>query len=325
MAESARGEVLVLGSGGFIGSAITEFLARSGRRVLALGRSEATVKGSTVVRIRGSIEDTVLLRETIAACDQIVYCASVTTPGTSASDPALEVLGNLLPLARVLECAHMCSGRRLIYMSSGGAVYGDLARGAVEATPLSPRSYYGAGKSAAEALIHACTVSTDWQATVLRPSNAYGPGQDLVKGFAIVPTLFARALDSTPFQIWGDGSTARDYCYIDDLTAAVGAVLGTAQSAPLETYNVASGLSVSILDLVAKCEAASGRRIQLDFQPARGVDVPHVSPSSAAIRSALGWVPAVSLEEGLQRTWHWTLHSLQAESGAVSRADAVVL
>src|SRR4030088_1419232 len=120
MSEPAAGNVLVLGSGGFIGSAITESLARTRRRVSCMGRSEVTTDAPNVLRVRGSIEDTALLHESIASCEHIVYCASVTTPGTSAGDPTLEVLGNLLPLARVLECASDFPGRRLVFLSSGG-------------------------------------------------------------------------------------------------------------------------------------------------------------------------------------------------------------
>jgi UDP-glucose 4-epimerase len=306
MSEPAAGNVLVLGSGGFIGSAITESLARTRRRVHAMGRSEVTTDAPNVLRVRGSIEDTALLHESIASCEHIVYCASVTTPGTSAGDPTLEVLGNLLPLARVLECAADFPKRRLVFLSSGGTVYGDGGRGAVETTPLQPRSYYGAGKAAAEAMIHACVASSDWQATVLRPSNVYGPGQDLAKGFAIVPTLLARALDGLPFQVWGDGTAVRDYCFIDDLVEAAGAVLAAPQIRPFATYNVASGFTASIVELISLCEAATGRKIKTEYQRARGVDIAHVSPSNRTFLDSFAWRPRIDLAAGLARTWDWT-------------------
>ena len=201
------------------------------------------------------------------------------------------------------------SRARLVYLSSGGTIYGDLARGATESTALKPRSYYGAGKAAAEALIHACTATTDWKATSLRPTNLYGPGQHVTKGFAIIPTLFDRALDGAAFHIWGDGSIVRDYCYVDDLAAAVVATLRTSTPASFSTYNVASGHVASILDLVAACEHASSRSIAIEFKIARGVDIAHVSPSNAAIIAGLGWTPEIDLAEGLRRTWQWRQHS----------------
>jgi UDP-glucose 4-epimerase len=304
MAEVADGKVLVLGANGFVGAAVVAGLARSGRQVCAYGRAHA-MPSPNVESIQGSIEDGSLLREAIAQCVDVVHVASLTTPGTSAHDPALEVLGNLLPLARVLECANEFPQRRLVYLSSGGTVYGDLATGASEATVLRPRSYYGAGKVAAEALIHACTETARWNASVLRPSNLYGPGQETARGFAIVPTLFERARDGQPFQIWGDGLAVRDYCYIDDLVDAVRRALESPSARRFALYNVASGHTASVTDLIAACERVSGLPIATAFKPAREVDVRHVSPDSAAIRAELDWRPKVDLAEGLARTWHW--------------------
>lgn len=301
--------VLVLGSAGFIGSALCARLAGLGRPVLALGRSEPTRADGRITHMRGSIEDKELLREAISACRTVVYAASISTPATSAADPGLEIIGNLLPLSRVLECASEFPGRHLIYLSSGGTIYGDQATAAREDFPLRPRSYYGAGKAAAEAFLHACVATSDWTAVSLRPSNLYGPGQPVSKGFAIVPTLFDRAIDGKTFQIWGDGSIVRDYCYIDDLTRAILAASTTPPSEQFSVYNVASGRTTSILELVEACELASGRRITTEFRPARGVDVPSVSPRANAIRIALGWSAETDLETGLRQTWEWRKRS----------------
>lgn len=306
--------VLVLGSAGFIGAAIVRGLLAAGHSVCALGRSEAMSEDDRIVRIRGSIENAEVLGEALEHCTRIVYCAGLTTPGTSASDPALEVIGNLLPLSRLLECAKRFPARHLVYMSSGGTVFGDLARDADESTPLRPRSYYGAGKVAAEALIHACICSSDWRATVLRPTNPYGPGQEIAKAFAIVPTLFERALDQKPFQVWGDGSAVRDYCYIDDLVSATLAALDGESDDRFRLYNVASGDAISVTELITACERASGRSIPVAYAPSRGVDVAHVSPNSRAIADALGWRAQTRLADGLGKTWTWITSSAASPS-----------
>lgn len=297
--------VLVLGSAGFIGAPLCLHLAQLGYAVHALGRSESNAASPGITRIRGSIEDRHLLREALAACETIIYAAAMTTPGTSAGDPALEVLGNLLPLSRVLECAADFPQRRIVYLSSGGAIYGEGANDAKESKVLRPRSYYGAGKAAAEALINACVSTSDWSAVALRPSNLYGPGQRVTKGFAIVPTLFDRAADGKEFQIWGDGATVRDYCYIDDLIDAIVLSMSAPATEPFTVYNVASGQTASILELVDACQSASGRTIRVRHLPARGVDVACVSPNHEAITNDLGWTARTDLATGLQRTWRW--------------------
>ncbi|MEZ5460901.1 NAD-dependent epimerase/dehydratase family protein [Dokdonella sp.] len=307
-----NGPVLVLGSAGFIGSALCRRLAEQERAVFALGRSEPTGVAGRITHVRGSIEDRHLLREAMAACSTIVYAASISTPATSAGDPELEVIGNLLPLSRVLECAADFPARHLVYLSSGGTIYGDKATGASEEFPLRPRSYYGAGKAAAEALLHACVATSDWSAVSLRPSNLYGPGQPVSKGFAIVPTLFNRASDGKTFQVWGDGSIVRDYCYIDDLVRAIIAASAAAAAQRFRVYNVASGQSTSILELVQACEQASGRRIGIEFLPARGIDVASVSPNTNAIATDLGWSAEIDLATGLRRTWEWRQRAMHA-------------
>ena len=299
------GSILVLGSAGFIGSALCAHLTTLGHRVLAFGRSETDDTRDGITHIRGSIEDRQLLRDALGRCSTIVYAASVTTPGVSAHDPSLEILGNLLPLSRLLEAAPEFPGRRIVYLSSGGAVYGDEARGAAESSTLRPRSYYGAGKAAAEAFLHACVSNGAWSAVTLRPSNLYGPGQKVTKGFAIVPTIFDRAVDGKPFQIWGDGATVRDYCYIDDLIEAIATSLFKPLGEQFNCYNVASGQTASILELIKACQLASGRRINIEFHPARGVDVACVSPDPRLIADELGWKARVDLASGLQRTWNW--------------------
>lgn len=298
-------KVLVLGSAGFAGCAIVSALVDKGIPTIALGRSEATLEEPGLQRVRGSLEDKGLVQELLGDVDAIVHAASLTTPGASANDPALEVLGNLLPLARLLECAPLHARRRVVYLSSGGAIYGDLARGADEQTARQPRSYYGAGKVAAEAMLHACVATSDWTAISLRPSNLYGPRQRVTKGFAIIPTLFDRATDGKPFEIWGDGAIVRDYCYIDDLADAVVAALVSPAPHRFRAYNVASGETASVVDLVRACEQASGRPIDVAFRPARSVDVPHVSPDPRAIQNELGWSARIGLAEGLARTWQW--------------------
>jgi UDP-glucose 4-epimerase len=297
--------VLVLGSAGFIGAAIVDRLIRLDCHVYAVGHTEATEENGRLMRIRGSIEDDELLKEVLPHCRHIVYAAGRTTPGTSARDPSLEVTDNLFSLTRLLSCLANFPGRRLVYLSSAGAIYGDLARGVDESSVLRPRSYYGAGKVAAEAFIHVCAISGNTDAVVLRPTNLYGPQQPVSKGFAIIPTLFQRAIDGKPFQIWGDGSAVRDYCYIDDLIEVIVRVLSHPAKSGFAAFNVAGGHTASILELIAACERVSGRKIHVEFHPSRGVDVAHVSPQVKAIRDSYGWQPAISLDEGLGLTWEW--------------------
>ena len=97
----------------------------------------------------------------------------------------------------------------------------------------------------------------------------------------------------------------RDYCYIDDLLEAIVLAIGADDGEAFRVYNVASGATASILELVDACEQASGKPINTVFKPARGVDVARVSPRPQRIADELGWKAQVDLATGLQRTWSW--------------------
>jgi len=311
-----RQATLILGGGGFIGKRLIATLQQRDAPIVVLGRGIDDARAEGFLQRRGSLEDTTLLRELIEQCSAVVYLACVTTPGASAREPALEVTGNLLPLARFLEVAQDLEPRRLIFVSSAGTVYGESGDGVAEDVPLRPRSYYGAGKVAAEAMLHAFAVNSQWPTIVLRPTNVYGPGQLPTKGFAIVPTIFRHMLERRPFEIWGDGSVVRDYLYVDDLAKLI-ADLPDRRVPPFSVYNVGSGAAVSILELVRRCEAAAGRRVETVLRPARKVDVPRAIPSTAAIRAAYAWRAATDLNAGLGQTWTW-LRTLAAADTALT-------
>lgn len=299
-----RDATLILGGGGFIGKRLVAALQGRGAPTAVLGRGLDDAMSGTLMQRRGSVEDTTLLRELLDACSAVVYLASVTTPSASAREPGLEVTGNLLPLARFLEVAQSIEPRKLIFVSSAGAVYGECADDVSESAALRPRSFYGAGKAASEALLHAFAVNNHWPTVILRPTNVYGPGQLPMKGFAVIPTIFRYMLERRAFEIWGDGSIVRDYLFVDDLAELSMRVLGS-PAAAFSVYNVGSGMAVSVLELVRLCEQAAGESIKIILRPARKVDVPRVVPCTTAVAAAYDWRAATGLNAGLDLTWRW--------------------
>jgi len=297
--------ILLLGAGGFIGSRLTLYLQSIGSRVIAMGHALPDRNSPTIATMHGSVEDTVLLRELLRKSSAVVYLASVTTPAVSAREPGLEVTGNLLPLAKFLEVALEFPSRKLIFISSAGAVYGDCANDVVEAMVLRPRSFYGAGKVAAEAMLHAFTLSSGWMTIVVRPTNVYGPGQLPTRGFAIIPTIFQCMLEARSFEIWGDGSVVRDYLYVDDLAQLLGQVIQSSTTNGFSVYNAAAGCAVSVRELVQLCEQVSGLPFEINFRPARGIDVPRVVPNTDAVKKVYTWQATTSLLVGLDLTWCW--------------------
>lgn len=198
----SREGVLLLGGAGFIGSALARRLEQEKIATHILGR-----------------HDTERLENMLPQCGTVVHLASATTPGSSATHPGLE-LGNLALTLRLLELMQTQPETHLIFFSSGGTVYGNPNRLPVtEDTPLAPLSNHGAGKVSQEAFCQAFR-ARGHAVTILRPSNAYGPGQTPKSGFGLIRTMLECIRVGTPLEIWGDGENIRDFIYIDDIIEA---------------------------------------------------------------------------------------------------------
>lgn len=279
------GAVLLLGGGGFIGRALAARLQQQGVLVHQVGRDKLDQ-----------------LAALLPQCGTVVHLASSTTPGSSATQPELEQ-PNLALTLQLLQLLQTQPRTHLIYFSSGGTVYGNPVRLPVpEDAPLAPMSYHGAGKVAQEQFMQAARAQGH-AVTILRPSNAYGPGQSLRSGFGLIRTLLEHARLRSTMQIWGDGEHLRDYIYIDDLTEAVCRLIARPDDSG--TYNLGSGHGYSIRDVLNRVEAVCAREIPVSYSAGRGADVRHIVLDCTRLQAETGWSPAIDLDEGIQRTWQW--------------------
>jgi UDP-glucose 4-epimerase len=294
--------ILLLGGGGFIGTALSRRLAQDGRRVHVVARRPpAVVHENAVVHI-GDLGDAPLLARLLEECSTVVHLAAATTPGTSARRPAKE-LETLAPTLGLLDVLQSRKDIHLIFISSGGTVYGNPAINPVaESASLGPLSYHGAGKVALEAFFHAFRSGGN-PVTVLRLSNTYGPGQQLNQGFGLIRTVLQHMLRGTTMEIWGDGENVRDFVYIDDVTEAI--VVAIDAPADSGTYNVGSGKGYTSNQVLDIAERVCGTSLRAAFRPARSIDVREIVLDVSRIHSTFGWNPRFSLEEGIERTWKW--------------------
>lgn len=296
-----RDEAVLLLGGGFIGAVLMRQLVAAGRPVHVLTRRPASADFPQAHWHCGDLQDQELLMQLLPTCGTVVHLASETTPGVSARHPMLEA-GNLLPTLLLLEVLQDLPDTHLIYFSSGGTLYGNPAQlPVVEEAPLTPLSYYGAGKAAQEMLLQAFRAQGR-AATILRPANAYGPGQPLKTGFGLVRTVLEHIRCDTPLEVWGDGEAVRDYIYVDDVAAAC--ALFVERPGDNGSYNIGSGTGYSINELIRCAGRVCGHDPQVVYRPARRSDVAKVVLDISRLRS-VGWEPQVNLAEGLQRTWEW--------------------
>jgi len=256
--------------------------------------------------LEATIDDSVALEPVLSESDFVLHLAWDTTPATSQAQPALEVTANLMTSARLLEMMQRQPQCTLAFVSSGGAIYVDSDTMLEESSPIAPRSYYGAAKCAVEQMLHAYHAQTGHTALVVRPPNIYGPGQLPKRQFGIVPTLMRCAQEGAEFEIWGDGSTIRDYLYIDDFECFISALVTYEwPQSCFECFNAGSGAPVSINQLCDAVEAATGHRVRRKFLPARSIDPRAVMLNSKKAHNRLLWEARVPLDKGLRETWSW--------------------
>jgi UDP-glucose 4-epimerase len=295
--------ILILGAGGFIGRHLAETIARSGRPVIAATREHAAFVHPDIRNVVAPFDEPGHFAPLLKGCEGVLHAASISTPGSSAAKPQLE--GNLRTTLALLEALQDFPDRRVVYLSSGGTLYGDRLEAASELTPLRPRSYHGAGKAASEHFFHAWSAQYDGTAVLLRPSNVYGPGQRPRHGFAVIPTAFDCALRQAPMTIWGNGANVRDYLYIDDFANLCRQALERDLPAGTHVFNASSSLGTSLDDLLDAVDRTTGMPLDRRLQPTRIVDVERITLDNSAARAAFGWSPEVSLPAGLGLTWQW--------------------
>lgn len=301
-------ETLLIGGTGFVGQALAPRLAVAGHRVHLVARRPVSLglDGGAVLHT-SPLDNAKLLHTLLPTCRTVYYLASDSTPGTSASEPMWESELNLGPALRFLDILQKYDQVHLVFISSGGTVYGNPRSLPVgEDQPLSPLSYHGAGKIAMEAFLQAYCRQFGRSVTILRPSNFYGPGQPYRKGFGIVRGILEHLRRDRPVEIWGDGENVRDFLYVEDF---VDACLRLQEKEPMkgavEIFNVGYGRGHSINGLCGLVESVTGRRIRREYRSGRPIDVRSIVLDYSRLHRATGWAPATDLETGLARTWEW--------------------
>jgi UDP-glucose 4-epimerase len=233
----------------------------------------------------------------------VFHLVSTTVPTTANLDPIADVQGNLIATLRLLELMRAQSIKRLLYLSSGGTVYGVPTCDPVpENHPLMPISSYGTVKVAIEHYIRMESAQHWLDAVILRPSNPFGPRQGHGGVQGIISTyMWCHARDET-MELWGDGSIVRDFVHVRDLARLCVSFVETGITG---TFNAGAGNGRSIREIIEMIGHISGRSFTPIVKPPREFDVPWVVLDITAAREAIGWTPEISFEDGLAETWAW--------------------
>jgi len=294
---------VVTGGAGFVGSNVVDALLERGDEVhvlddLSRGKRENVAAGAKLHE--GDIRRDAAALFAEVQPDVCFHLAAQIDVRVSVERPDVDADVNVVGTLQVLEAARE-HGTKLVFSSTGGAIYGECDGPAPENHPRAPLAPYGVSKLAAEEYIAAYNRLYSGTHVSLRYGNVYGPRQD-PHGEAGVVAIFMNALrDGKTPRIYGDGSQTRDYVFVGDVVAAT--LAATEQDGGV--FNVGTGLETSVLDLYERIQRAAGvERAPEHADPRAGELQRSVLDPSLAERE-LGWRPAHSLDEGLAATWAW--------------------
>jgi nucleoside-diphosphate-sugar epimerase len=301
---------LVTGGAGFIGSHLAEELLRRGHRVrvvdsLITGKLANLEAIPAAEFLEGDLADVPVAERAAAGMDYVLHQAAIPSVPRSVDDPATSNRANITATLNILVAARQAGVKRLVYAGSSSA-YGDTPTlPKREDMPTNPLSPYALQKLVGEQYCQMFTQLYGFPTVTTRYFNVFGPRQDPGSPYSGVISLFATALleGRTPI-IHGDGEQTRDFTYIANVVDGVLRACEAPQGAG-EVINVATGLRISLNELLRVLNGLVGGNVQPVYKESRAGDVRDSQADISKAKALLGYEPTVSFEDGLKRTLDW--------------------
>ena len=300
-------KILVTGGAGFIGSHTVDALVAAGQHQVSIidnltaGKRHQVNPAARFHEI--DLRDADAVRRVITAerPEVIVHLAAQMDVRRSVADPSFDAQVNVVGFLNLMESARQHGLRRVIFSSTGGAIYGEQEKfPAPEDHPLHPVSPYGVAKLATEAYLFFYKVQYGIDYTALRYGNVYGPRQDPHGEAGVVAIFCGRMLEGKPCTIYGDGKQTRDYIFVGDV---VRANLAAANANISGAINVGTGIETNVNDLYHTLGTVADVTRAPEYAPARPGEQSRSVISPARAAQLLNWRPQVELAKGLDQTF----------------------
>jgi UDP-glucose 4-epimerase len=304
---------LVTGGAGFIGSHIAEGLVKRGDSVRVFDnlctsdKSNLKAIWNKIEFVKGDLRKPADLAKAVRGIHVIFHEAALRSVPRSLADPFSSNEVNITGTLNLLLAARKAKVKRLIYASSS-SLYGDnKVYPQVETMRASPLSPYAVSKVTAE---YYCTVfakTFGLETVALRYFNVFGPRQNQDSQYAaVIPKFMEWAKTGKTLDVHWDGHQSRDFTYIDNVVNA-NLIAATKPGIGGQAFNIACGTSHSLLDIIHAIEGFIGHKLPRRHHPMRAGDVRKTWANIAKARKMLGYKPTVDLQEGLRRTWEWSI------------------
>lgn len=236
--------------------------------------------------------------------DVVYHLVSTTVPSTANQQIPQELVANVVVTAKMLEACVKCDVKKVVFISSGGTVYGkESICPLTEDAPTYPISSYGIQKITIEKLLYLYQYLYGLDYRVIRLANPYGPYQRPNGILGVVSTFTYKALKGEEITVFGDGSVIRDFIYIDDAIRAIIKIVNG--KCKYRTFNLGCGYGTSIRELIGIIEKALQIEMKVTYSPGRKADVPQNFLDISRYESIYGKLNPVSLEEGIKRTAYY--------------------
>ena len=300
---------LVTGGAGFIGSNLVDALLERGDEVVALddlssgkeeNLAEALERGATLER--GDIRDGEAVTALLGRVrpDVVFHLAAQIDVRVSIARPAFDARTNVEGTVNVLEGARRVGARRVVFSSTGGAMYGDTEEiPTPETVPPLPMSGYGQSKFCAEQYLGLFSRVYGLRSVALRFGNVYGPRQDPHGEAGVIAIFCGRFAEGGRPKVFGDGRQTRDYIYVGDLVEAIVVAGDTDVEGSI---NIGTEEETTVLELIDAIAEAGGRPFEPEFAEARLGELERSCLAVGKAREVLGWEARVGVREGIRRT-----------------------
>jgi UDP-glucose 4-epimerase len=291
----------VTGGAGFIGSHLVDALVARGDDVLVID-DLSTFGNGDYVNAKATL-DRRDIREGIdlGGVEVVFHLAAQTDVQTSVREPSRDAAVNVVGTVKVLEAA-LEAGARIVFTSTGGAIYGECAHPATETTPREPGSPYGIAKLCGEEYLFGFNRMHGSTHVVCRLGNVFGPRQAPSLEGGVVAIFLDRLARGDRTVIYGDGLQVRDFVYVADVVSALLAAAGSAGG----VFNVGTGRETTVLALHQACARTAGLNTGPTYEAARLGDLRRSALDVSRAAAELGFRAQISLDDGIARTWRWT-------------------
>jgi UDP-glucose 4-epimerase len=306
---------LVTGGAGFIGSHVADLFLANGWDVsivddLSSGKRE-NLPGEAEFHEIGvnSPEFTRLVSS--GKFDVVAHLAAQIDVRKSVADPIADAHCNILGTLNLMEALRKSdAATRVVFTSTGGAVYGDFNTPPnYETYPKDPESPYAIAKLSVEYYLAYYSRVHGREYAALRFGNVYGPRQDPHGEAGVVAIFCGRILNNRPLTVFGDGLQTRDYVYVGDVARAVW--LASTKTLPgkgrldARGFNIGTGKGTSVIEIARLLQTTAGSKVPIEFAPHRPGEQQESFVNADKAGELLGWVPEVTLVEGLAKTYAW--------------------